>query len=429
MAYLRSDNPYNPHYAMPKNAFDEPRGRGAIVTRYLPRRTISPLEVSSGGTGYALTKSIVSEPYGGNPKTTRWARRRTIATLISPELVTGRAAGPAASLAGGIFDSQDDHGSLGGCNCLSSNGLGSLGDNKVPIGGPGDPIANFGKESAALVLRNVKGVDPALRKVVLKNVLDAMDPGLWGVVETTANKLRKEKNYDAKTALEKAIAIAFANRVTTQLIKVGQTGQVPMSGLVGLGTFEGRSAALGRVALGAFEESKAILTSGGTSSWSINDWYNAARKEGFPFKVAKAACEARGWKFAISPFLNGPICTNPSGSPLSAITGTVKTIAKTVTAAAKATVNQVAGLYCKYAKSGLMETGARIAGTVQGGQKGGDAAATGAEIVKGACAAPATPIMELPPPPPPKKVSAFPVVPVVLGAGVLLAAVLLMRKK
>lgn len=73
----------------------------------------------------------------------------------------------------------------------------------------------------------------------------------------------------------------------------------------------------------------AYQISGQLGSW-IDDWTGAARREGFPFRAAKASCEANGWKYqppspmGIPP---GPTCINPSGSAFSAITGTVRDLA------------------------------------------------------------------------------------------------------
>ena len=301
MARLRSDHPWNPGYALPKNVLDEPYGQGVIITKQVKRGTISALQPSWLVDGPGAQGSLGGVEHGSLGGST-----------IAGNSLRGGAQG---SLSGTPFDAKEG---------------------PVQIGGASDPIANFGREAAKLVLSEMKKVLPAERVSTMRRVLDDIDAKLFDQVAAGA-KARQAAGASAADALEKALAASLAGSYLEQLQKLGKTGQVPTSGVLGL--------ALGTVSpdgLGSF--------------WG--SLKNAGAKIGGGLK--KLACKA---------------ANNPAAS---------------------------------------------IAATAAGGPAGGTGVQLASEMCGGSKAADVAP-----PPPPPA--AAFPIVPVLIGGGVLLA-VLALRK-
>lgn len=70
MAY-RLPPPYDPGYAMPKNALNEGLERRAFITKWTPRGTYDNPTFNNSG-GYALPAYVQQEPYGQEAKVTDW---------------------------------------------------------------------------------------------------------------------------------------------------------------------------------------------------------------------------------------------------------------------------------------------------------------------------------------------------------------------
>lgn len=213
MAQLRKSHPWNPGYAIPQNVLDEPFGQGVVTTAYTPRGTISMLQPNWLTEGKALV----------------------VAAKVDKQAEMG-------SLGDSVFSSKKKagNGSLG-CTTLSGSSLagGLFGPQdatpqRIEIGGHSDPIANFGRDGARAVIEQMKTVPPNLRAETMKALFNAIDPQLYDKVATKADALEKTKGYAPSEALEKALAATLANRLIDQLAIVGQTGRMPMSGLLGI---------------------------------------------------------------------------------------------------------------------------------------------------------------------------------------------------
>jgi len=207
MARLRPSHPWNPGYSIPKNVLDEPYGQGVIVTKQAKRGTISALQ---------------------------------------PEwLVDGAGAPPPAAPLGSLGCAHGN-GSLGGAtikgNSLRSGSLGSLsgtslgakGANGVEVGGMSDPIANFGRQGAALIMSEVKYLKESDRVAAMRHILDSIDPQLFDMVAKRAEALGKS-GVVPRVAMERALAASLAGRYLEQLVKMGKTGAPPTFGVLGLG--------------------------------------------------------------------------------------------------------------------------------------------------------------------------------------------------
>jgi hypothetical protein len=296
MAYVDRHNPWNPGYAMPNNVLDEPLGRGVRVTKYLPRRTISefnPSWITGGREAMGHTEGIF-----------------------------------AGSKSGGIFSSRGKLGVLGG-HTLSPDGLGQAPAKQaaISIGSKQDPIANFGRESAKLILSELRTVGVEHRKDALKIALDAIDSKIYTDVAERAERLKKEKGYDAKTAVEKALAAAMANHYLVSLIKAGQG--TPAGGVLSLASLGGCAKCCRRI-----DETMSHL--------ALSGFWGSFSK----------------------------IFTTP-----------VKYVGK----AAKGIVKGVGKLACKAAKSNVVGIAATTAGAVYGGPVGAAAAQQGTSAAKSLC--------------------------------------------
>lgn len=73
---LKRSNPYNGNYVLPNNVLDESRSGGAIVTRQVPRGTVS--FVKPGNAGYAVPKYIQNESPWRGVRVTHQRPRGTI---------------------------------------------------------------------------------------------------------------------------------------------------------------------------------------------------------------------------------------------------------------------------------------------------------------------------------------------------------------
>jgi hypothetical protein len=254
----------------------------------------------------------------------------------------------------------------------------------------GDPVAAFGREGAKIVLAEVRTLaDPAHRKEALRAILEGIDSGLWSVVEARAAKLKNEKKYDAQTALEKAIAIEFSNRYLGQVIKLGKTGQAPTRGPLSLAYAEG---------LGAC---------------------TCATQESLGFSIGGAFSAVTGGA--------------------AKVVGAAGSVAKVAGGVAGSALNKLGSLACAVGSSSALKTAVVTAAMVKGGQAGAAAAGKGAAVASKICAAnpkamTASPggggyAGEVRDQRPAAAKSKFPLVPVLIGGGALLAAVLLLRKK
>jgi hypothetical protein len=370
MAILRRGSPYIPGYATPQNVVDEPFHRGAIVSAYRKRRTIdgglrNPRQVS----GYVIPQSVRDEPLGQGVRTTHYTKRGTIFGTVPEIATTGKESG---RIGVGIFDDDQRSGKLGilsGSTIGGRSTLGALGDTPSP-GSTSDGIAQFAQGAAATILADARHVAPEHRKIFVQAVLGNMDKRFPADVEAKSALLMKEKGYDAKTALQKAIAIVLANHTAKQLVEIGRTGRVPQSGLCGT-----------------------CAPSGLGSVWGTVKSY-----------TTKAA---------------GVVLAPATGGASLALTAP-KTADK-VADAVKSTASKVGKTLCKVADTGILKIGAAAAGGALSGPQGAQAGAAGADATQQVCAAQNTgPLLPVPPEP------GIPLMPILIGGGIL-AAILILK--
>lgn len=373
MALLRKGSPYIPGYAIPQNVIDEPFRRGAIVSKYRKRKTISDpstMRNPRNPGGYILPQSVRDEPLGQGVRTTHYTKRGTIFGLI-PEIVTARQHTERVGV--GIFDDNMSAGKLGVLSSATMMGKSSLGALADAPGGGRDGIAQLSKQVAGMIMAGARQFrTPAEKKIFMQAVLGNIDPSFPAAVEAKAELLMKSKKYDAKTALLKAITVVTANHTFDQIMQMGKTGRRPTRGLMGLGACCGGSPdGLGGV-------------------WgSIKEY--AGRSTG--------------------------VILAPATGGLSLALTAPKTADK-VADKAKALLGKIGDVACKITNSGLLKLGATVTGAATAGPGGAQAGSSGADVAQTFCTPTASPV---------DSGSGFPIVPVVIGGGAILLAVILLR--
>ena len=260
----------------------------------------------------------------------------------------------------------------------------SPGSSTPKLGSAQDPIANFGRDGAVVVMRAVKSVPQSERMATMRTVLDAIDTSLWDSVASKTKKFRDQKGYDAAKAMEHALASTFAESMAKDLVKLGKTKQMPTSGLLGLGTTEGLGCCC-RKAVGYGD---------------LGSVWGGIKKVG--------GAVASGAKTVGKTVASG-----------------AKTAGSAVKNAAVDALKGLSKLACKASNSSLLTPIAAAAGTAVGGPAGGAAAASGGQILSSACrSGGGTPDL---PPEPSAEVGGIPMTPILLAGGAIVAVMLLKK--
>lgn len=130
------------------------------------------------------------------------------------------------------------------------------------LGSSQDPIARFGKDSARLIMRRIRALPAKDRTAVIRDVLDSISPGLSADVERKTVSLKSK--HSSASALEKAIAIVFSNRIADDIMAAGG-GHMPLgfAGLAGCcDGYEDVEGLLGDVWDGVKDAGKAVGRTG-----------------------------------------------------------------------------------------------------------------------------------------------------------------------
>lgn len=166
-------------------------------------------------TGYAIPEYVRAEPPGRGTFTTKWMPRGTI-----PGLVTDFLAKPAGKK---LTGRTDVHLGLGAeVYELVPTGASEPLPQLIP-GDPQDPIRQYGESAAAFIMSDIRKLPESDRKNALRLLLDAIDQSLWSAVSQRAEKF-ESSGMPAKKALQKALMIAFANQLGTEIVRAGKTG-------------------------------------------------------------------------------------------------------------------------------------------------------------------------------------------------------------
>jgi hypothetical protein len=367
---LKRNHPWNPGYALPASIYAE--GERANVTRQAPRGTYDDPEVSDAWSGhYALPGSVRAERPGQEVHVTPWARRGTGLRNTNNEF--------AQSALEGLGDAAPPR-KMATKDPRLARGTAATGG-KIVLGGTSDPIAGFGRDGAAAVMRAVNSVPAGERIKVLRAMLNAIDPAMWTAVDKKM-AAAKAKGTPPKGGLPKAVAAALANHFAKQVVQVGRSGRVPVSGVLGLANYE-EDVAHAHQSLSGFLAAEGY----GDLGWSIG---GAISSIGGAVKGAANAVGS-GVKTAVKATGSGiktaVVATGHGIKTAAVATGhAIKTGATAVYNVAKDGLNALGDLACKAANSGVLTLAAQGAGTALGGPAAGAAGGQGAELVKGLCA-------------------------------------------
>ena len=111
-------------------------------------------------------------------------------------------------------------------DALGRTALGAVSDPHGILGTAHDPILKYGNGAAALIMSQIRNVPASHRKVVLKAVLDQLDPTLYDSVAAKAATLVQSKSTPPGQAVAKALAVSMANGFGQEVVKKGQGQRV-----------------------------------------------------------------------------------------------------------------------------------------------------------------------------------------------------------
>lgn len=371
MPLLPPQNPYAPGYALPDNVEKEPYGQGVYVTKYMPRKSIATLTQDWASEGIEKGGPNMLGSLGGVPG----------GILGGKHALSSKGGYGVLGSVEGIFGNRRTQTTLG------AHAAGGPGQ----VGGPGDVIADFGRKGAKGLLETVKSAPPADRKAALKLILDSMDRGFWSKVEAKADELKGGKGYDAATALEKALAITLANRMTAQLVDLGKSGKMPLNGPLGLASSDGMNCCCQNL------------------SGALGLGFGLSSITGAVKSAAKAV--GSGVKTAVKATGSGvATAAKATGSGVASASGAVFNTAK-----------KGLGLLGSLACSTVGQVGIAGAATVAGGPAGGAGAAVAGALCAGSGGGGGAFVPQEPAP-----AAGIPLVPILIGGGVL--AFFLLRK-
>lgn len=204
MSFYHLPNPWNPGYSIPKSVLAEPPGRGTFTTRWLPRRTISQLVPDYLAKPVVRGSSLDGDTIGNG----------SLGSLAGSTVGEGR-----------VYELEP---------------LGSTPFSK------GDPLLQYGKQGAAILLGSVKHLPPQDRPKALKAALDTLDKTLWANVVEKTKKFR-EKGATPGEALRKAIAASLSNQLGDKFVDLGKRGPRALSGYQATGIFGAVTSVVGGV--------------------------------------------------------------------------------------------------------------------------------------------------------------------------------------
>jgi hypothetical protein len=298
--------------------------------------------------GYEIPDYVMAEPPGRGTFTTAWLPRGTISGMV-PEFQAVKTAQ--------IILGRNDA------------GLGSLGDDTLGVastrssGRTGDPIAGYGTKAASWLMHSIRSVPSEHRTAALRAVLDALDPSLWGTIETRANALRGS-GMNAKDALQAAMAQSMSEGMLKEMVGAGKRAMrgdrqpVKRTGQLALGVYPDAVPRAQTYALEAL-------------GFSLSDLN--------PVTAVKKAIST------VTSTVSGGVSAAGSG---------IKSAAGAVGSFAKKAVSALGSLACQVVSS----PAGQLAATAAGGPAGG----AGAAAASGACAkSPIDPYSAPPPPPAP----------------------------
>jgi hypothetical protein len=236
---------WNPGFALPDNVLDEGLERRAFTTKWAPRGTYDDPSVGTGG--YVVPQYVRDEGYGQGTYTTKWMPRGTYNGPRVPQWIqrqptvarqrsTGRRSAAVTFQRVGHPKQVITHGP-------GSHGIAGLGDDGAPIP---ELYQEYGQRAANVILAAIARVASPQRKAKLKEIMDKVDPSLWGRTAAITRELTS-RGLTAAQAFPTALARALSAGIAAEIVQTGVTRRAPQANsLLGLGCY-GCTAALGAI--------------------------------------------------------------------------------------------------------------------------------------------------------------------------------------
>lgn len=208
--------PWDPGYALPDNVEDEGLERRGFVTKQMPRGTYDNPAVGDGG--YDVPRYVKDEGYGQGTFTTKWAPSGTYAGPRIPPWL-------------------NQHPKVTQTRALPGGGravtmLAGFGDAELP-----PAFEDYGAKAARVMLARVQQVPAQQRQKTLKQIMDKVDPSLWGRSQQIWKRLIAQGMSPAQ-ALPLAIARAMSTGLAAEVIDAGLRRAAPQAkSLLGLGCY------------------------------------------------------------------------------------------------------------------------------------------------------------------------------------------------
>jgi hypothetical protein len=195
MALLKSSHPWNPGYALPPNVLDEPLGRGTFTGQYIPRGTIDTVIPGQfqglGSLGHHTLQGSTLAKNSLQGNSLQGTMLGSVSDMVREVAERAR------------HRDHRDH------------------RDRAP-GFAGDPIAAYGANAAAVLMAAAARVPRDHRTPLMREMLNHIDSSLWARVSAKATEIRKSRGYDARTALQKALAICMATGFLHELDAYGK---------------------------------------------------------------------------------------------------------------------------------------------------------------------------------------------------------------
>jgi len=209
--------PWDPGFCMPKNVNDEGLERRAFITKWQPRGSYDNPAVGTGG--YAVPKYVLDEGYGQGTYTTKWMPSGSYAGPRVPNWLNRRPELVSAKR-------------LPGGGTVAT--IAPLSDDEAPL--PAN-FEDYGQRAAQILLSRVQAVPPKQRQEVLKQIMNKLDPSLWGRAQEIWRRYIAQGQTPAQ-ALPLAIGRAMSAGLAAEVVGTGLRRSAPQAkSLLGLGCY------------------------------------------------------------------------------------------------------------------------------------------------------------------------------------------------
>lgn len=264
---------WSPGLALPENVVGEGLERRALVTMQVPDGTFDNPAVGTGG--YVVPKYIQKEKYGRGTYVSAWQQRGTYNGpglpnwLNYPVSAVAQVTESPGNKVAYVLDSLHGDPEDGSGHSVRAR-MPALPGIVKPLPGP---FEDYAQHTATILMRHALSHPPTQRQVALKQVMNRIDPSLYGRAAAYA-KTYERAGVPPRAALHHGIARAMGTGLLSEVIRTGQSRMAPPNrGQLGLGCYGTRAGGLSDLG-GILDDIKATgaklvsIASSGTSTSS-----------------------------------------------------------------------------------------------------------------------------------------------------------------